>query len=104
MMNLKDVLRGEMVIEVENLHQADHITSIMNEMHGTNYNGSQWYAPGFGIKYIGVKQKLVFDFDQICKAELNVIPYNEIDFSTDSDKKIIERLEQEDFDKRDIGF
>lgn len=103
-MNLKDVLRDEMVVEVENLQQADHITSIMNEIHGTYHDGDQWYLPEHGIKYIGPKQKLVFDFDQICRLGLLVIQYNEIDFSTDDDEKMIERLEQEDFDKRDIGL
>ena len=104
MMNLKDVLRDEIVVEVENLQQANHITSIMNEIHGTNHDGDKWYLPEHGIKYIGAKQKLVFDFDQTCKAGLHIIPYNEIDFSANEDEKMIKHFEQEDFDKRDAGF
>lgn len=77
---MKKVLEEGLIIEVENLQQAQQITSIMNEIHGTHHNAEQWFYPEHGIKYIGVKQKKVFDFDQVLRSQLVVVPYNDVDF------------------------
>jgi hypothetical protein len=77
---MKKVLEEGLVIEVENIQQAQHITSIMNEIHGTYHDAEQWFSPEYGIKFIGVKQKKVFDFDQVLRLGLVSIQYDGVDF------------------------